>query len=44
MSIKACVFYAHGTLFDLASTPARCQDLPERFGLAAQEIARLRTH
>ena len=30
MSIKACVFDAYGTLFDLASATARCQDVPER--------------
>ena len=29
MAIKACVFDAYGTLFDLASATARCQDVPE---------------
>ena len=29
MAIKACVFDAYGTLFDLASATARCQEVPE---------------
>lgn len=29
MPIKACIFDAYGTLFDLASATARCPDIPE---------------
>jgi 2-haloacid dehalogenase len=38
--IRACVFDAYGTIFDLASAAARCQELPEQQRAALTSIWR----